>query len=467
MSDNNSIEKLILGTILHVPDLSAKFLSVTKPEYFENLAIGELASLINNYYKEYNDIPSKETLEVEVEQKNGISSDTYKNAKTILNQLNGDEIKSSILNLDRDWITNTTEQYYISQACQIAVLESINILDGENKKLKKENIPGILETAVSISIDNEVGHDYFEDAESRFEYYHRTDAKIPFKLSALNEITNGGAGEKSLIVPVAPTGVGKTLYMTDWASFLIQEGYDVLYITLEMPEEKIAQRIDANLMNMQISDLEICPKENFNNAIDKLKSKTVGRLVIKEYPSSSFTALTLKSLLKELKVKKNFKPKIIMVDYLNLVTSYNIGKSIDSYASVKAASEELRSLALEGGYIICSPTQTNREGQDSEEFTMKEISESIGLAFTADMIFGMTQTEEMAKQSLMRIKQLKNRWGDLFNPNSFLVSTNKGKMQLSDYDDITKMTQKSKLSLNVENNNSKSKQKNGLLDIKF
>lgn len=430
------LEKIILSSLLHSPNYARKVMPHVQPMFFSTHEAATIADMIVSHNTNYSTLPSKETLQVELENVKMLSTESFTHTNLLLDKIFKDDVVSEIVKLDETWILDKTEKYFKQQSCHIAVLESINILEGENNKLSPEAIPGILEQALNISFDTDVGHDYFEDAESRFEYYHRTDVRIPFLLTAMNNITNGGAVKKSLIVPVAPTGVGKSFFMTAWSSFLMKLGYNVLYVTLELPEEKIGERIDANLMDVILNDLGTMPKDIFTNKINKLKQTHLGTLKIKEYPSSGFNVLTLKSLLGELKSKNKFVPDIVMVDYLNLVSPLSAVNGSDTYNSLKNAARELRSLAMELDIVIVAPTQTNRDGVNAADYTLTEISESMGIAHYADMIFGMIETVELAENGQLRLKQLKNRWGNVNAPSSFVVSANKAKMQLHDYDDI-------------------------------
>lgn len=430
------LEKIILSSLLHSPDYARKVLPHVKPSFFSTHEAATVADLILTHNANYSTLPSKDTLQVELESTKLLSTDAFTHSNLLIEKIFKPEVVEEIIKLDEVWILDKTEKYFKQQSCHIAVLESINILEGEDSKISPDAIPGILEQALNISFDNDVGHDYFEDAESRFEYYHRTDVRIPFLLTAMNNITNGGAVKKSLVVPVAPTGVGKSFFMTAWSAFLLKLGYNVLYVTLELPEEKIGERIDANLMDTVINDLSTMPKDVFTNKINDLKKSHLGKLIIKEYPSSGFNALILKGLIGELKAKNKFMPDIVMIDYLNLVSPMSALNGSDTYNSLKNAAREIRSIAMELDIVCVAPTQTNREGVGAADYSLTEISESMGIAHYADMIFGLIETVELANNMQLRIKQLKNRWGNVNQPSSFVVSANKAKMQLHDYDDI-------------------------------
>ena len=434
--NSTQLEKIILTSLLNDGDYSRVVMPHVKSDFFSTNEAATVTSIILEYTENYNSLPSQDSLEVELENRKGVSGEIFTNAKVLITSLFKQDIIDGIAKLDNDWLLDKTEAYFKQQSCYAAVLNSISILEGDNKTISADAIPSILEEALNITFDNDIGHDYFEDSEERFEYYHRTDVRIPFLLQSMNNVTNGGAIKKSLVVPVAPTGVGKSLFMTAWSAFLLKLGYNVLYVTLEMAEEKIAERVDACLLDIAVNDLKTVPHDIFTNKINQLRGNYIGKLKIKEASSMSFTAITLKSLLGELKAKNNFKPDIIMVDYLNLVGSIRQISASDTYNAVKAAASELRSIAMEEDLVICAPTQTNREGVGADDFSLTEISESMGIAHYSDFIFGIIETPELLLKSQWRIKQMKNRWGDISKPSSFVVSTNKAKMQISDYDEI-------------------------------
>lgn len=436
--DSNTLERVILSALLNHSDFSRKVMPYVNPIYFSTPEGAVLSDLIVTFNEQYKGKPSRDTLEVELENKKGVAQDVYTQTKVLINTLYSDKIIEALEKVDSKWLLDKTESHFKTQSCRIAVLNSLEILEGENPKVSPEAIPKILEDALNISFDADLGHDYFEDAEERYDYYHSTDVKIPFHLTALNHITNGGAIKKSLIIPMAPTGVGKSFFMTAWAAWLIQNGYNVLYVTLEMAEEKIGERIDACLMDMALNQLVDIPRDTFRNKIDKLKTRTVGRLKIKEESSGSFNSRLLENRLDEYETKDGFVPDVVMVDYLNLANSYRVPKGLDTYLSVKYTAEEFRDTAMRRNFICCAPTQTNREGVDASDYGLGQTSESMGITHTTDFMFGLIETEEMRDNSQIRIKQLKNRWGPL-TPQSFMISVNKSKMQMHDMDDLSAM----------------------------
>lgn len=440
---SSGTETLILSGIIHIPDYQVKVLPYIKPDVFESNDAATLFKLSKDFYDKYNKVPTKEVLEIELEKTIGLPEVTFQETKKLIEKVFTDQVQTGIKKQNIEWLVNTTEKYVVTRACELAVLDAYSIVSGENKKATLESIPELLKEAVSISFDTDIGHDYMEDWDKRYEFYHDVQTRIPFSLTMLNHVTKGGVPRKSLIVPVAPTGVGKSLFLTDWASYLLTEGYNVLYVTLEMAEERIAERMDAKLMGIDISDLQTINKEHFNGKINNLKSKQLGKIIVKEYPTGTFNSNHLRHLLQELSVKKKFKPDVIMVDYLNLVASYRIamGGSGGSYGYTKAVAEELRSVAMQFNCVVCAPTQTNRQGQNSSDFELNEVSDSHGVSMTADLMFGFISLPELEQLGHMRVKQLKNRYGNLFAPNSFLVGVNRPKMTLFDVDVVQNIKQ--------------------------
>lgn len=432
----NSIEQLIIASVLQTPDFRSKVYPHLRPELFVSSTAPIVVELIKKFNDDYKGFPSKDALLVELDNKSGVSEDLYKTAKSEINELFSEQMQKAIAKVDQTWLLDKSEKYLKTQSCHLAVMESLSILDGENKKLSPEAIPDILKEALAISFDMNVGHDYIDDYEARFDFYHRIEQRIPFRLSALNNVTDGGLPRKSLLVPVAPTGVGKSLFMTDWASWLITAGYNVLYVTLELAEERVAERIDANLMDITMSDLKVCPKNVYDNKINVIKRNPLGRLKIKEYAPGTFHSNHLRFLLQEYKNKQGFVPDVIMVDYLNLMASYRMKDNSNSYQYIKAVAEELRGVAMEANAVACSPTQTNRNGNGASDFELNEVSESFGIAMTADMMIGLISTPELDELGHLRIKQLKNRFGDINKPSSFIAAINRAKMQIRDLDHV-------------------------------
>lgn len=375
----SGIETLIIGGLLHLPEYQGKVLPYVKHEYFTEKSTEEVFKLIQEYNNTYNKLPTLETLEIELDNKIGLTEKQYQESKELISKLYSEKFINGIKAQDSDWILNTSENYIVDRACELAVYESHSIISGENKKLKRDAIPEILNSALSISFDTEIGHSYLDDIEKRYEFYHSKVQRIPFYLSMLDFITKGGCPRKTLTVPVAPTGVGKSVFMTNWAAELIQNGYNVLYVTLEMAEERIAERIDAKLLNVTMDELQTMSKEAFMNKFKVLKRKTLGKIFVKEFQPGVCNANHIRHLMKELKTKKNFTPDVIMIDYLNLASSYRVGLNVGGYAYIKAVTEELRGLAMQNNVAVISPTQTNRSGQNATDFELNEVGECIDI----------------------------------------------------------------------------------------
>lgn len=429
------LEKIIIASIMHNPEFRAKVYPFIKVEYFNDAAVASVVQLVKNYNETYNSFPNKDSLTVELDDKKGLTENQYQDAKKLIPSLFSEEMQSVTRKVELQWLLDKTEKYLKTQSCHNAVMASISILDGENKKLTPDAIPDILKEALAISFDTNVGHDYINDFESRFEFYHRIEETIPFRLTALNAACGGtGVPRKTLVVPVAPTGVGKSLFLTDDAAFLLEKGYNVLYVTLEMAEERIAERIDANLMNITMGDLKTCPKSTFDSKINTIKRKPIGAIKIKEYPPGTFNANHLRYLLHDLKNKSAFVPDVIMVDYLNLLASYRMKDASNSYSYIKAVAEEIRGIAMEFDCVVIAPTQTNRSGQNASDFELNEVSESHGISMTADVMIGLIATPELEELNQLRMKMLKNRFGQAGV--SFLVAINRSKMQLRDLDNL-------------------------------
>lgn len=431
---SNSIETLIISGILHVPDYQTKVFPYIKADIFEEQSVSTLFNLTKSYYDQYSKLPTQDSLSIELDNTTGLSELVFQETKKLIAKVHTDSVVTGTKGQDLDWMVDTTEKYVINRSCYLAVLDAHAIVTGENKNVKIDAIPDLLKEAVNISFDTEIGHDYMEDFEKRYDFYHNVLQRIPFSLSMLNHITKGGVPRKTLTVPVAPTGVGKSVFMTDWSAYLLEAGYNVLYITLEMAEERIAERIDAKLMNVTVDDLQTLPREIFCNKINTLKKKPLGKIIIKEYATGTFNSNHLRHVIQELKIKKGIVPDVIMVDYLNLVGSYRVTMGGGSYGYIKAVSEELRGVAMQFNCALVAPTQTSRAGQNATDFELNEVSESHGISMTADLMFGLISTPELEQLGHLRVKQLKNRFGNLFAPNSFLIGAHRAKMTLFDVD---------------------------------
>jgi len=422
-----SIEKVILSNLVENEEYSRKVIPFLKSEYFQSVSQRIVYNIIDEYVKKYNAFPSKEALNIDLENQNGINEQTFKESKELIEELRSDKN-------DLQWLLDQTEKYCQEKAVYNAIMSSIQILDDKTGKVNKGSIPQILSDALAISFDSHVGHDFLEDMDSRFEYYHRKENRIPFDLSYLNAITNGGLPNKTLNIALAGTGVGKSLFMCHCAGSNLSKGYNVLYITLEMAEEEIAKRIDANLIDSTMDDLINLPKKYYDSKIEKIKNKTAGKLIIKEYPTACAGSANFRHLLNELKVKKNFVPDIIYIDYLNICVSSRIkqGSNINSYTYIKAIAEELRGLAVEFNVPIVSATQTTRSGYSNSDVELTDTSESFGLPATADFMFALISTEELQDLGQIIVKQLKNRYSDPSTNRRFVIGVDRSRMRLYD-----------------------------------
>ena len=417
----------ILKSLINDEEYARKVIPFIVDDYFEEVSHKVVFEEVRNFLEEYDKVPNKEVLHVEIEKRSDLSEDVFKLVRLTIDSL--DPSKS-----DTQWILDNTETWCKERAIYSALIEAIRIADGKDEKRKPDAIPSILSDALAVGFDTHVGHDYIDDSKTRFEYYHRVENKIPFDLDYFNKITSGGLSDKTLNIALAGTGVGKSLFMCHVAASVLLQGKNVLYITLEMAEEKIAERIDANLLNVNIKDIQEIPQSSFTKKIDKLAAKTSGKLIIKEYPTASAHVGHFKSLLQELKLKKSFEPDIIFVDYLNICASsrYRGAVNVNSYSYVKAIAEELRGLAVEASVPICSATQTTRSGFASSDPNLTDTSESFGLPATADLMFALVSTEDLENLNQIMVKQLKNRYNDPTMNKRFVVGIDRAKMRLYD-----------------------------------
>jgi len=421
------IEKLILSNLVSNEEYGRKAIPFLKGEYFVERSIKALYEGIHAFVGKYNKFPNKEALLIELDENKEISS-YYDEVSALVNEL---EEKP---NENFDWLIDQTEKFCQDKAIYNAIMKSIQILDSDKEKLGKGAIPQILSDALSVSFDSHIGHDFFEDAAERYEYYHRKEEKVPFDLDYFNQITKGGLPNKSLNVILAGTGVGKSLAMCHFAAANLAAGLDVLYITMEMAEEKIAERIDANLLNVSLDELGLLPRDSYDKKMERLLSNTKGKLIVKEYPTASAGAGHFRHLLNELKVKRSFKPRIIYIDYLNICSSSRLkyGANVNSYTYIKAIAEELRGLAVEFDVPIVTATQTTRSGFTSSDLGLEDTSESFGLPATADFMIALISSEELQDLNQIMVKQLKNRYSDPTKHRRFVVGVDKSKMKLYD-----------------------------------
>jgi len=421
------IEFLILRNLIYNEEYARKVIPFIKDDYFEDQKQKIIFQEISSFIQEYNKLATKEILSIEVEKRSDINDTIFAEIVDIISSLE-DEVG------ELDWLIDSTEKWCRDRAIYLALMESIQLADGKDESKGRDAIPNILSDALSVSFDNHVGHDYLQDYEKRFESYHKKEDRIPFDLEYFNKITKGGLPNKTLNIALAGTGVGKSLFMCHVASSALIEGKNVLYITLEMAEEKIAERIDANLLNINIQDITDLPKPMFDTKVEDLAKKTQGTLIIKEYPTASAHCGHFKSLLNELALKKSFRPDIIFIDYLNICASsrYRANGNVNSYSYIKAIAEELRGLAVEANLPIVSATQTTRSGYGSSDVELTDTSESFGLPATADLMFALISTEELEGLNQILVKQLKNRYNDPTVRKRFVVGIDRAKMRLYD-----------------------------------
>ena len=422
-----SIESSVIRNLILNEEYTRRVLPFIKAEYFDNTCEKVLYEECSKFIQEYNKCATKEILNIECEKRKDLTDDTYKNIVEYLDQM-GEESSNT------DWLLDVTEKWCRDRAIYLALVESISIADGNDDKKNVDAIPTILSDALAVSFDNHVGHDYLEDYQERYDFYHQKEERVPFDLEFFNKITKGGLPNKTLNIALAGTGVGKSLFMCHMAASVLLSGRNVLYITAEMAEEKIAERIDANLLNIPVQQLTDVPLQMFENKVTNLAKKTQGTLIIKEYPTASSHVGHFRSLLNELSLKKSFRPDIIFVDYLNICASsrYRGNLSVNSYSYIKAIAEELRGLAVEANVPIVSATQTTRSGYGSSDVELTDTSESFGLPATADLMFALISTEELEQLGQIMVKQLKNRYNDLSVNKRFVVGIDRSKMRLYD-----------------------------------
>jgi replicative DNA helicase len=423
------IEETILRNLLYNEEYYRKVVPFLKAEYFNEYHERILFEEVADFASKYDKVPTQEVLSINLQNRNDLTEDTFQSSLSTLKSL-GDEW------VDFNWLLDATEKWCQDRAIYLALMQSIKIADGGDKKLSKDAIPSILQAALAVSFDEHIGHDYIEQAEDRYDFYHRKEEKIPFDLDKFNFITKGGLPNKTLNIALAGTGVGKSLFMCHVAAAALTQNYNVLYITCEMAEEKIAERIDANLLNVNVKDIVELPEVLFNSKVNEIARKTRGKLIIKEYPTASAHVGHFKALLSDLSLKKDFKPDIIFVDYLNICASARYkGAIVNSYTYVKAIAEELRGLAVENNVPIVSATQTTRSGFGNSDPDLTDTSESFGLPATADFMFALISTEELEQQGRIMVKQLKNRYNDPTASRKFMVGIDRAKMKLYDVAD--------------------------------
>jgi len=423
---SDRIETTILSNLFFNEDFTRKALPFIQADYFTNSDEQTLFTEIEKFVENYKNLPTKDTILIELGGRKDLTEEQLKNIKLLVAGANNTQV-------DLKWLLDATEKWCKDRAVHNAVLSGIKILDNKDQKRTPEAIPGILADALSVSFDNHIGHDYLQDADKRFDWYHTKEKRFKFDLDYFNRITKGGVPSKTLNIALAGTGVGKSLFMCHVASSFLTQGKNVLYITLEMAEERIAERIDANLFDISMDDIRDMPKQLYDTKVEKLNAKTKGQLIIKEYPTASAHSGHFRALMNELSLKKSFKPDVVFIDYLNICASARFkGGNISSYFYIKAIAEELRGLAVEFDLPIFSATQTTRTGFVSTDIGLEDTSESFGLPATADFMFALMSNEELEALGQMKVKQLKNRYNDPSMNRAFIVGVDRAKMRLYD-----------------------------------
>ena len=424
-----TIEELILSNLIYNEEYSRKVIPFLKDEYFHDHDHKIIFQIIQKFILDYSNVPTKEVILIQADKQKNINEEKFKTITNIVSNLAVDE------DTDNEWLVKETEVFCKDKAVYNAIMHSIHIIDGKSQTETENAIPEILSDALSVSFDVHIGHDYIEDSEERFEFYHRVEKRVPFDLEFFNTITNGGTPQKTLNIVMAGTGVGKSLFLCHHAANCLTQNQNVLYITCEMAEERIAERIDANLFDITIDDVRDLPKQIYESKLNNLSKDMKGKLIVKEYPTATANANHFRSLLDELWIKKKFRPDVIFVDYLNICASARLktaGGNVNSYTYIKAIAEELRGLAVERSVPIWSATQVNRTGFNNTDIGLEDTSESFGLPATADFMFALISTEELEESNQILIKQLKNRYNDVFSNKKFIVGINRGKMKLFD-----------------------------------
>jgi len=426
-----TIQTTILRNLLHNEEYTRRVVPFLKKEYFEGPHRAVFDSVVH-FVSKYNKLPTPEALSIEIADSDVISPDDATEASSLLDDI------SEPKDVNQQWLEDQTEQWCQDRAIYLAIMESINIIDGRHQELTKNALPDLLKDALSVSFDTSVGHDYINDSDERYEFYHRLEERIPFDLDYMNRVTKGGLPKKSLNIGIASTGVGKSMFMCHHAASILTQGKNVLYITLEMAEERIAERIDANLLNIPIDQIENLSYDQYSTKIDNLAKRNIGKLIIKEYPTGAAHSGHFRALMEELKLKRDFSPDIIFIDYLNICSSARmrgLGGSINTYSLIKSIAEEIRGLAIEFDLPIVTATQSNRDGFGNSDVDLNNTSESFGVPATADFMFALIATEELDNLGQIMIKQLKNRYSDPTKNKRFVVGVDKTKMRFYDAED--------------------------------
>jgi replicative DNA helicase len=424
------LETSILKNLIYNEDYARKIIPFIKDEYFSDTTERRVFKEIETFINQYKNLPTYESLVINFTESKHLTEAEVQSAVELVREIHSDKDEPT----DMAWLTNQTEKFCQDKAIYNAIMEAVQILDNKKDSKPKGAIPKILSDALGVSFDSTVGHDYINDSDARYDFYHRHENRIPFDLDLFNKITKGGLPTKTLNICLAGTGVGKSLFMCHAAAGCLSQGKNVLYITLEMAEERIAERIDANLLNVDMNYLQTMTKPEYDRKFEILRNKTQGKLIIKEYPTASASALHFRALLNELQLKKSFVPDIIFIDYLNICSSARIkpGANVNSYSYIKAIAEELRGLAVEFSVPVVSATQTTRSGFTNSDPGLEDTSESFGLPATADFMFALISTEELEQLNQIMVKQLKNRYGDPNNYKRFVIGIDRSKMRLYD-----------------------------------
>ena len=435
---NINLEQTILRNLLTNEEYTRRVLPFLVPDYFDGV-YKDLFKEVAKFVSKYNKIPTLESFKIEIDESGKLSEENYRQGMELLPNIFTPESENL------DWLIERTEKWCQDRSVYNAVMESISIIDGKHATLKKNAIPDVLSKALGVSFDTNIGHDYLEQVDERYDFYHEQEERIPFDLDNFNKITKGGLPNKTLNIALAGTGVGKSLFMCHCTSNILSQGRNVLYITMEMAEERIAERIDANLLNIPIDQIENLSKDMFKDKVSQINAKTEGKLIIKEYPTGQANTSHFRALLNELKLKKNFVPEIIFIDYLNICASSRmkmIGGAVNSYSYIKSIAEEMRGLAVEFNVPIMSATQTNRSGFSSDDPGLEDTSESFGLPATADLMFALISNDELNSMGKILVKQLKNRYNDPTKYNRFTLKVDRSKMKLEDDDNQNMVTTK-------------------------
>jgi len=461
----NRLEQTIIKNLIYNEDYTRKVLPFIRPDYFANNTEQIVFKEVFDFINKYKNPPTHEALVINFTERKNLTEPQVREALELLNDIHKHKDEPS----ETKWLIEQTEKFCQDKAIYNAIMESVNILDSKGEKRSKGEIPKLLSDALGVSFDNNIGHDYMQDADSRYEAYHKVESRIRFDLDYFNKITKGGLPRKTLNIALAGTGVGKSLFMCHCAAANLTEGQNVLYITMEMAEEKIAERIDANLLNIDLNELHTIGKEDYIRKFSTLQNKTHGKLIIKEYPTASASALHFRALLNDLALKKNFRPDIIYIDYLNICCSARIkpGANVNSYSYIKSIAEELRGLAVESDVPIVSATQTTRSGYSNSDVELTDTSESFGLPATADFMFALITNEELEGLNQILVKQLKNRYADPSSNKRFVLGVDRAKMRLYDaeqsaQEDITDSGQQNTPPLNTFGNRERRKDFGGL-----